>query len=235
MVNNLGDLNEISESIQELMDLITGVEGATVTQFLQSIVDRMDTLDKYIRIFKRHIPYIYTQKDTDYTDGVFEISMPVDHIIQDSVIYLLATENSIEGDNFLRICQGNSCIDYLLYRESRNGTLEKIGAGMITPNRTVFLRLIHSQTTVKKAVVINAMFEQEATFSNINVLDTVTLHEAPKVGDTTLVTKVELDELQAKLNVFKALFLVGTSNPTDALNGKPEGTIYFKVEDYEDE
>jgi hypothetical protein len=235
METNLGDLNEIISSIQELMDLVTGKEGATVNEFLNSIVGRMDQLDKYIKIFKRHIPYIYRQKDTTYQDGIFEITMPIDHIIQDSVIYFLSSENSVEGSNYLRIHKGPSYNDYLLVRESREGTLINIGPGVITPNRTIFLRLIHSQTDIKKAVVINAMFEQEITVSNINVLNSASFQNKPTVKDDFLISSFELNQLQNNLNTFKNKFIIGTTSPNEALADKPDGTIYFKVEDYSDE
>lgn len=243
MATNLGDFNELWGTLQETMDLVTGVEGATINEFLQSIVDRMDKLDKYISIFRRHIPFIYTQKDITKNDGIFVIDMPADHIIQDSVIYFLPTESSVdpsEAQNKLQIFQKGELIsEYLLVKETQAGTLQEIGAGMIVPNRTCMLRLIHSQTNLKKAVLINATYEMESTFSLLSVMGGANFKHRPLVGDgenaSPLVTLADLNEVIAELTQLKDKFMHGTQNPLDALADKPEGTMYFKVEDYNED
>lgn len=209
--------------------------------------DKNKLLEQELEIFKRNIPYIYRQiGPSNHGSGIFEIAIPIEHILSESIIYFLPYEGGISiteenPKNILRIKQGDVVIgEYTFVKESINGVMANVGLGVIAPNRTLILRLIHSNVSEKRAVVINANLENEVSVGMLNVLGSSIFKEVPSLeiegqDPDSLAKTSDLNQLRSEFDGLRGSevtkFKVGTEEASVALENEPVGTLYVMMGD----
>lgn len=227
---------------------VTYAEFQLLKDKLETLEEKNELLEKTIEVFKKNIPYIYRQltNNNTHNDGIFEIGMPIDHVLSESLIYFLPYEAGMpiteeNPKNILRIKQGNKTIgDYTFVKESITGVMSNVGLGVIAPNRTLILRLIHSNVSEKRAVVINANLENEVSVGMLSVLGSSIFKEVPSLeiegqDPDSLAKTSDLNQLRSEFDELRGSeitkFKVGTEEASVALADEPVGTLYVLMGD----
>jgi len=208
----------------------------------EQLLNRVKIVEDALKLYIKHIPFVYPQRRDANADGIFVIEIPIQHQAQNSVVFFLPTEASIPyissplQENILIVQRGGANVEYKMMEENRNGTLTPIGLGAIVPNRLCLIRFLSFYDSTKYAIVINTLMEEEANLNKLNVTGPATFNMIPSFIDPQtqvpafLVTTLDLQEIIGRLESQEEKIVIGTEEPEDVLENRPVGTIYLRVE-----
>lgn len=204
-----------------------------------------------------YLPHVYQQVDGGATTDI-TIKYPFNEVPSDSLLFVLPTRNLVAPTNpsikntitillpQVSIVEGQrvvthsqaSKVTYEIVSETNEGGIVPIQANQILVNRVAIFRFIKRGTT--KAVLMNSPLQHSVALNELFVSNLAKFRQLPVYSpdpedatkDETLVSRSDYNSLLQRVEALESKFLFGKEDPEIALEGKPDGTIYIKVEEY---
>ena len=127
--------------------------------------------------------------------------------------------------------------DFKIIQEQNDGITTKAGENSILANRLAIFRF--TARSHDKAILLNSPLHHDIVLRSLLVTNDVTFRQPPvhlpdkETGvNWPLVTEEEYNKLLQRVEALEERFIFGQEDPEEALAGKPDGTVYIKVEDY---
>lgn len=204
-----------------------------------------------------YLPHVYHQVEGGSNNSL-TIKYPFEEVPQDSLLFVLPSSNMIEPSNpgvkntlnillpQVEVIDGvrkvthssSSQITYEIVTETNEGSVVPVKANQIIANRVAIFRFIRRGTT--KAVLMNSPLYGSIALNDLLVTNEATFRHLPKYSpipddstkDELLVPQSDFNKLLQRVEALEQKFLYGDEDPEVALEGKPDGTIYIKVDKY---
>lgn len=241
------DVGKIQQDIADLSLAITEGKADRISDFFRDLLIRLYTNERKLDEYKRFIPIIYHQvnNSTDAAaDGEFHINLGPYTTSTQALLLMIPKETSIATEsgsatNKLMLYKGSTLNkSFDIYKESNAGSLIKATNGDIVPGRSVLFRLVYSQLSTPKAIIVNTSGLYSANVSNLFVSGEVVFTHKPKVfnplsteQEEELVTTSELNDLDTKINGVRDTIVITTADAAEVAADAPAGTIVVQVED----
>lgn len=204
-----------------------------------------------------YLPHVYQQVDGGSNNSI-TIKYPFTEVPSDSLLFVLPTRNMTAATGLgvkntltiylpqVEIIEGEkkvthssaSQVTYEIVTETNEGSIKPVQANQILANRVAIFRFIKRGTV--KAVLMNSPLHGSIDLNELLVTNQARFRQLPiyspdpedSTKDETFVPRSDYNKLLQRVEALESKFLFGEDDPEVALEGKPDGTIYIKVDKY---
>jgi hypothetical protein len=195
----------------------------------------------------RYMPYIYRQIKNANTGNTatrhnFYVKYKSDELDPNTILFLLPDDPG-KQENILGILSPLDGYDYseakkyIINIEGIDGQYTPANDFNIVANRMLMIRVISKPVgnTPGNVVILNDPWKDDVDVATINVRGEASFHEPVFVKGKRLVDIDELTALQNRVQKLEEKIIVGTQDPSVALQDAADGTIYLQVDGYGNE
>jgi len=182
------------------------------------------------------MPYIYPQIPGN-NEAQFVIRYPFPTAPSNSLVFVLPLRNSVEvtSERTNKLIfryptgEGYATKEYTIFIEGINGALTHAGEHALIANRLAMFRFL--STDPDKAILVNNSYHNTLGLSHLSVSQSTHFGLVPTVGtNDELALNSELKALEDRVKKLEEMIIVGEEDAEEALQDKPEGTIYIQLE-----